>query len=386
MLGPADDQRGYSSPAVVLSDPFWRRQYGADPAVVGRTLTLDGHAYEIVGVTPRNFFGVDVGRSFDVMVPLCAEPLSRGAQSGLGKRDVWLLAALARLKPGVSVSQAAAQLAAVSPSVFEATAPANFTPDDLKSYVAFTLTATPAPSGVSVLRASYETPLWVLLGVTGLVLVIACANLANLMLARATAREREIAVRLAIGASRARILRQMLSESFLVAMAGAAGGVLIAQWFSRFLVAFLSTEDSQLFVDLTLDWRTLAFTMTLSGFFGGLAALIATIGLYGVMSYMVARRKVEIGIRMALGADRGSVVRLMIREAGWLVGIGLAVGGVLAVFAGRGAATLLYGLEPWDRATLAAGMVGLAAVAGLASWIPARRASRLAPTIALRED
>ena len=125
---------------------------------------------------------------------------------------------------------------------------------------------------------------------------------------------------------------------------------------------------------------------TLSGFFGGLAVLIATIGLYGVMSYMVARRRMEIGVRMALGADRGTVVRMIVREAAVLLGAGLVIGAVLSVFAARTADTFLYGLKPGDPLTLALAMAGLAAVTLLASWVPARRASRLAPTVALREE
>jgi putative ABC transport system permease protein len=125
---------------------------------------------------------------------------------------------------------------------------------------------------------------------------------------------------------------------------------------------------------------------TLSGYFGLLAALIATIGLYGVMSYMVARRRMEIGIRMALGADRSMIVRLIVREAGVLLAIGLPIGVGLSVVAGRTATSLLYGLHPWDAVSLALSMSGLATVALLASWLPARRASHLPPTIALREE
>jgi putative ABC transport system permease protein len=125
---------------------------------------------------------------------------------------------------------------------------------------------------------------------------------------------------------------------------------------------------------------------TLSGFFGGLAVLIATIGLYGVMSYMVARRRTEIGVRMALGADRGMVVRMIVREAGVLLAAGLAIGAVLAIYAARTAATFLYELKPGDPLTLALAIAGLATVTLLASWIPAHRASRLQPTVALRED
>jgi ABC-type antimicrobial peptide transport system permease subunit len=125
---------------------------------------------------------------------------------------------------------------------------------------------------------------------------------------------------------------------------------------------------------------------TLSGFFGALAALIATIGLYGVMSYMVARRRNEIGIRIALGADRGSVVRMVMREAGLLLAGGVVVGTALAIAAARTAATLLFGLHPGDPATLAMAAVGLGSVAMLASYLPALRAARLEPTEALREE
>jgi putative ABC transport system permease protein len=124
----------------------------------------------------------------------------------------------------------------------------------------------------------------------------------------------------------------------------------------------------------------------LSGFFGAPAVLIATIGLYGVMSYMVARRRVEIGIRMALGADRGRVVRMVVAEAGALLMIGIAIGAGLSILAAWSAAALLYGLEPWDPLTLRLAIALLGAISLLASWLPAYRASRLAPTVALREE
>ena len=195
VLTPADDVRGCAVPSIVLSQAFWRREFAGSPTALGRTMKLDGHAYQIVGITPSSFFGIDVGRSFDIAAPICAEPLSRGTRSGIDKADVWFLAALGRLEPGVTAVKADAQLRAVSRGIFEAIVPPNYTAGDAKNYLAFTLTTTPASTGVSSLRGAYATPLWILLGVTGLVLLVACANLANLMLARATAREREIAVR-----------------------------------------------------------------------------------------------------------------------------------------------------------------------------------------------
>ena len=147
------------------------------------------------------------------------------------------------------------------------------------------------------------------------------------------------------------------------------------------LVSFRSLERT--IEDSLLKERLLA---TLSGFFGGLAALLATIGLYGVMSYMVTRRRNEIGIRMALGADRTNVVRMILSDAALLIGAGLAVGGVLSIVAARTAATLLFGVSAGDPATLMTAALALAAVAVFASWIPAHRASRLDPTAALREE
>ena len=695
VITAADDHRGCAAPPAVISYGFWQREYGGNPAV-GRSLVLDGHNYDIVGVTSASFFGVEVGRTFDVAVPLCAEPLSRGARTGLDKPDTWFLAAFGRLKPGWTVDRASAQLGSISPGIFKETLPSRYRAEDTNSYLAFKLGAFPAGTGVSNLRRNYEAPLWLLLATTALVLIIACANLANLMLARATAREREVAVRLAIGASRGRIVRQMLAESLLIAAVGAACGALLAQWLSRFLVDFLTSDNNRVFVALSVDWRIFAFTTalaavtcllfglmpairatatapgaamkagsrgstdtrerfglrrvlvvlqvavslvlvvgallfvrslrnlmtldagfsqdgilvanldlrrtgipseqlpalfdditgrlaalpgvqsaaqaaivpvsgsgwnqnivingkrytardeivnvnavspsffrtmgtpilngrdfdgridtlrspktaivnesfvrkffpsqnpigqafqfdeapgqpqplyqivgivkdtkysnlrepfgpiaflaasqgdpaevvpslqvvmrasgpltaitsqvsstvtainrsivlqfqtmqtqvrdsllrerlmaTLSGFFGALAALIATIGLYGVMSYMVARRRNEIGIRMALGADRRDVVRMVMREAGLLLGAGLVVGGVLAVLAARTASTLLFGLQPGDPATLVTSAIGLAGVAMLASYLPALRAARLEPTEALRDE
>jgi putative ABC transport system permease protein len=690
-----DDRPRCAAPPTVISYGFWQREYGGNPSAVGRTVMLDGHAYPIVGVTPPSFFGMEVGRTFDVAVPLCAEPLSRGAGSVLDKADVWFLAAFGRLTPGTTMQQASAHLSSMSSPIFKTTLPARYRAEDRTDYLQFKLGAFPAGTGVSQLRRNYESPLWLLFATTGLVLLIACANLANLMLARASARERELAVRLAIGASRGRIVRQLLAESLLIAVAGAGFGALLARWLSEFLVGFLTTDTNRIFVVLALDWRIFAFTSglavitvllfglvpavratgvapglamkagsrgstdsrerfglrralvvaqvalslvlvvgallfvrslrnlmtldagfrqegilianldlrrtgvppeqlqpmfneitdrlaalpaaesaaqafivpvsgsgwnntivingkrfterddvvnfnsvsfgyfrtmgtgmlagrdfdrrdtqtsakvaivnesfvrrffpgqnpigqafqideapgvpqplfeivgivkdtkytdlrepfkaigffaasqtdakdatpfrqivlrsraplgtlttdvtgairqidrsvivqyqtlesqvrdsllrerlmaTLSGFFGALAGLIATIGLYGVMSYLVARRRNEIGIRMALGADRRDVVRMIMREAGILLGVGIAVGAVMAVAVARTASTLLFGLQPGDPATMVSAAAALAAVAMIASYLPALRASRLEPTEALREE
>ena len=270
LLGDPDDRIGCSSPGAVLGHGYWQSRYGGSPSVIGQPLVLDGRTFDVIGVTPPHFFGTEVGRSFDVAVPLCAEPMFRGEMSGIGRPDTWFLDIMARLKPGWTVAGAQAQLEAISPAIFTSTVSPTYRPETAKDYQAFKLTVSPGRTGVSTLRRTYETQLWALLAATGIVVLIMCANLANLMLARATAREREIAVRLAIGASRWRIVRQMLSESLLIAALGAVVGGVLAQWLSHTLVTFLNTENVTLFVDLSPDWRLFAFI-------GGLAVVASVL-------------------------------------------------------------------------------------------------------------
>ncbi len=686
-----DDLPGCGSPGAVISDSFWQREYASQPSVLGRKLTLDGHPFEIIGVTPPGFFGVEIGRAFDVAIPVCAEPILHAERPRINMRHGWWLASIDRLKPGMSLAQASAQMSAISPGLMEVTLPPVYDAEGAKKYLAYRLEAVSAATGFSNLRLNYENPLWMLLAIAGSVLLIACANLANLMLARASAREREIAVRLALGASRGRVIRQLLSESLLLAVAGAACGVLLALGLSRFMVSFLTTQNRQIFVDLALDWRVLGFTMalacltcmlfglvpalrvtrippvsvlksagrglttsrerfsirralvvsqvalslvlivgsllfvrtlrnldgvdpgfhqsgilvtdldfrriklpaerrppfkkdlldhiraipgvetaadativpvsgsgwnedvfidgdpknkglanfsrvtpgyfktmqtpllsgrdfderdvpgspkvaivtqafarklmkgenpvgrtfvideyigearptytiiglvkdtkyyelredfepiifvataqddhprqdaqflirarvpisgllsaikqtvgdanpaislsfhvlgtdikdsllrerlmaTLSGFFGVLAAVLATVGLYGVISYTVARRTNEIGVRMALGAQRNHIIGMVMFEAGLLLVIGLVLGTGIALAATKAAGSLLFGLKPRDPVTLVAAVIALAVVAALASFLPAFRASRLDPMVALRDE
>jgi len=299
LISDEDDRRGCGSPRAVISYAFWQRQFGGDPEVVGRKVSLEGHRLNILGVTPANFFGVEVGRNFDVAVPLCAEPLINGEESHLTKRHHWWLAIIGRLKPGWTITRAAAQSNAISAEVFGNTVPPNYRPDAAKYYTKYKLTAVAAGSGVSSLRQSYEEPLLLLLGIAGLVLLIACSNLANLMLARASTREREMAVRLAIGANRARLMRQMLAESLLLMLIGTATGAFLAQFLSRYLVSFLTTGDNPLFVELAPDWRVLGFTA---------AVAILTCILFGLTPALRATRTAPASAMKASGrgltADR----------------------------------------------------------------------------------
>jgi putative ABC transport system permease protein len=280
VLTGADDRRGCPARAV-LSYPFWQREYGGDPSVVGRTITLQARPVEIVGVAQPGFFGLEVGRSFDVALPICAQPIVDGGVSILDSGTTWWLMVMGRLKPGWTIQQATAQLNTISPGLFRSTLPSDYPSVSVQKYLDFKLAAYGASSGISGLREQYEAPLWLLLGTAALVLVIACANLANLLLARASARQREMAVRLGLGASRGRVVRQLLTESLLLAGAGAAGGAILARTLSTALVSFIKTADQGVVLDLGVDWRVLGFTAALA---------IATCVLFGLVPALKATR------------------------------------------------------------------------------------------------
>jgi predicted permease len=256
----ADDRRGCGSPGVVISHAFWQRAFGGAASVLGKKLTLNGHPFEIIGVTPAGFFGVEVGRNFDVAVPICADALINGEGNRLDHRSVWWLSVMGRLKPGWTLQQATAHLNSISTGIFQDTVHPGYTAETAEKYRNFKLEALPASSGVSSLRLQYNNPLWMLLAIAGLVLLIACANLANLMLARASARQREIVVRLALGATRARLVRLLLIESLLLATLGAGAGAWGAEYLGRYVVSLISTDIQPLFVALEMDWRVFGFT------------------------------------------------------------------------------------------------------------------------------
>ena len=692
----ADDRRGGGpdGPVAVISYNFWQRRFDGAADVVGRSVAVERVPFTIVGVAPPGFFGVDVGRTFDVAIPIGTEPLIRGKESSLDRRSNWWLNVMIRLRTGQSLEAAETALRGVQAQIREATMPPDWRAEDKARYVSESFSLVPAATGGSGLRQRYRRPLTTIMVVVGLVLLIACANIANLLLARATARRHEFSIRAALGASRTRIMRQLLAESLLLSGIGAFVGLLFAQWGSQLLVRQLSTPTNNVFLDVTLDWRVLGFTAAvaivtavlfgtapafraarvqpndalkaqgrgvvgdghynlgnilvvaqvalslmlivaaglfvrtfsslanlpigfdrdpilvasinaqraqldpeqrpeffrrvleaaagvpgiagaalsavtpvsgstwnnrielpdgpdlpeqervtfinllspgwfrtygttmiagrdftdgdrtgstpvaivnetfarkfawgknpigmrirqpgygirpnvdrevvgyvkdavyrslrepvpptmyipygqqqdgmpssmslsvrsaggspalltrplaaalssvnsdiaitfrplgdqvnaaltqerlvamLSGFFGGLALLLAGLGLYGVTSYAVSRRRTELGIRMALGALPGGVIRLVLRRVAVLVSLGIVVGGAASLWAGRFVTPLIYGLQPRDPLTLAAAILLLGAIGALAGWLPARRASRIDPARVLRE-
>ena len=295
LLEPGDDRPGCEARAV-LSYAYWQRAYAGGAAAIGQTIRLASHPVEIIGVAARDFNGLEIGRGFDVAIPICSEPLLDDYDKGrLASGTDWWLSVFGRLKPGWSVERATAHFTTISPELFRSTLPPDYPKVSVPKYLAFRLLATPAGTGISQLREQYEEPLWILLATTGLVLLIACANLANLLLARATARQREIAIRLGVGASRGRVIRQLLTESLVLATIGGTAGAIVARWLGRACVSLLDTGSSVTDLSVGLDWRVLAFT-------AGLA--VVTCLLFGLVPALIATRRAA-GISMHV-ATRGS--------------------------------------------------------------------------------
>ena len=320
LLTREDDRPG--APLVaVASYGYWERQFALDPSLPGRTVVMNGVPATIVGVSPRGFVGADVGQIADLTIPVAALPLVTPEMKGLlGPGNYWLRV-LARPQPSFSATEAQAQIATRWPRIAEAVVAPHWPADRKKETIDAVVELVPGGTGMTYLREMYVRPLRVLMSVVAVVLLIACANVASLLLARATARQKEIAVRLAIGASRGRIVRQLLVESALLSFAGAACGVGLASMTGRFLLDRLSTGPASVDLDLTPNWNVLLFT-------AGVA--IATAILFGLAPALQAT---GFGPSSALKEDARSTASRS-KLLPWLVTVQVALSLVLLVGAG----------------------------------------------------
>jgi putative ABC transport system permease protein len=239
-----DDRPGCAPAGAVISHAYWQRAMNADTGVVGRAIVVNGRPLDIIGVTRAGFDGADVGRAFDVAVPICSQAVLGREAGWLADGSLWWLTVMGRMGPEQTIARANAQLEAMSGDLFRLTLPATASAGDARDYVSLRLHAAPGARGVSALRTRFGDPLMLLSIVTGLVLLLVCTNLGSLILARASTRQREFGVRLALGGSIRHVARQVAVEHGMLALGGVALGVALGAVLSRQLLSVLGPAVS----------------------------------------------------------------------------------------------------------------------------------------------
>ncbi len=328
-----EDERIGAAPVAIISDGYWKRRFAGEPSALGKSMVINGVPFTIVGVTPREFFGLQTGGAVDLIMTLAMQPrispvISEGRGSPFTDYANFWLELMGRIKPGTGEAQVRANLDTIfRESLLESLPPAK----DGKPLVLPRLVIAPGAQGLAGLRNQFSKPLFILMVVVGAVLLIACANVANLLLARAAARRKEIAIRLSIGATRSRLIRQLLMESFLLSALGGVAGLLVAYSGSSLLLSMLQRGLDRIVLDLHPDLKVL-------GFNAGLCLLTAL--LFGLAPAFRATR-VDLTPSLKQGAASLGVGREAMRLTKTLMVSQVAVSLVLLFGAGLFVRTLI---------------------------------------------
>jgi predicted permease len=329
-----DDKTPGGAPYAVLSYRYWLSRYAGSPGIIGKKLIVNGHPLTIIGVSQAGFDGTDPGKSPQVRVPVMmkAEMDTLGASFDYNfksRRGRWVNV-FGRMKPGVTEQQAKAALQPFFHQMLEMEVRekdfARAAPETRQRFLTMWIDLLPASKGDSELRRQFSSALLVLTAIAGLVLLIACANVANLLIARATARQKEIAVRLALGASRSRIISQLLIESLVLAITGGIAGMALAVWMDRALLGFLPTGDTPLTISSSPDWRIMSFTLGISLLTGIIFGLVPALQstrphLAGTLKDQVGSIAggTSVGLRKALVAAQVTLSLLLLIGAGLFI-------------------------------------------------------------------
>jgi len=335
-FGEEVDRAPGGNPVAVISHRYWERRFASDPAVIGRTFRRFNTVFTVIGVTPREFFGTVVGEDPDITVPITMDAQVRGGPSWLNEPNYGWLEVIGRLRPGLGMTRARAEAAKVFAGIVAEDAVSAGSDRDRRARLSEYVELQPGGNGFDDLRRRFSEPLIILMGTVALVLLLACANLANLLLAKSAGRRREIAVRLALGAGRGRVARQLLAEGLLLALAGGVLGVFLAYGFDQALVGMMSNGGPRMMLDVAPDGRVLVFAAAVS-----LAACV-------LFSLAPASQAMRQSFQPALAE---------IRAGRWRLGKGIvvaqmAISVLLLIGAGLFGRTLInmYGLDPgFDR-------------------------------------
>jgi macrolide transport system ATP-binding/permease protein len=303
-----DDEKPSAPRVAVISYGYWSRQFASDRAVIGKHIVINAVPFAVVGVAPAEFFGIQPGHAIDFWAPLVHDPklLPWGTnstpdnRSPFTSRDWWWLTMMGRLNPGVTEQQASSELDVLFQQSISAAGAASAKPETTPH-----IQLQPASRGLSFLRSQFSEPLQILMTVVAVVLLIACANVATLLVGRSAARQKEVAVRLSLGASRPRLLRQLLTESVLLAGLGGALGILFASWGSRVLLLLMSSGGEPLHFEAQMDAKVLGFTAAVSLLTGILFGLAPALG----------TTRVELTPALKIGASTIAFVTLKTRLA-----------------------------------------------------------------------